>query len=173
MTMFETSNIIPLCPVDVSSIVEWITAIPFESWPQQNRLADGRLRPAMVNDPAWYGFADRVRWTVVDVMPSITERGYDGVKEAYNYMLSVVMPGHSIPPHADRQDDGWICRVHVPLITNRAALLHMATRGVSGMSQEWHLNVGEAFAVNVTQEHSIENRGDTPRIHLMFDVRRA
>jgi hypothetical protein len=169
--MFETSNIILLCPVDVSSLVEWITAIPFEDWPQQNRLADGKIRPAMVTDRRWNGFAERVDLvTNVAVTKLLIDlKLSSGDVTVYNRWLSVVMPGHSIPPHADRQDPGWICRMHVPLVTNEMSWFCIASSPLSSKTME----VGTVYAVNVRAEHWIVNEGPTPRIHFMFDVRRA
>lgn len=82
---------------------------------------------------------------------------------AYQSMLSVVMPGHSIPPHKDMQGKSWVCRVHVPLLSNEQSKFI-----VSGV--DFHLVPGNAYRVNTEEEHSVENNGDTPRIHFMFDV---
>ncbi len=99
-----TGTVEELGRVQVAGLVAWITAIPFEEWPQQTRLADGAIRPAMVTDLEWHGFGEAVR-------PLVGEN-------AHNVMLTVLMPGHDIPPHIDQQPPYWLHRVHAPLTTN-------------------------------------------------------
>lgn len=144
--------------VEPSAIVDWITAIPFEEWPQQTRLEDGGLRPAMVKDPAWHGFDEFAR----PLVDAVVAEHFNG-RAASNVMLTVVMPGHSIPPHVDEQPPNWQCRVHVPLTTNPVS------RFVVG-AEHHHMEVGMAYQVNTEVEHSVANDGDTPRVHLMWDV---
>src|SRR5215475_1514991 len=95
-------------PVNVVPMIKWIALIPFKEWPQQHRLADGQIRPAMVTDPRWHGFS-----AMADGIHAQLRLG-----KVYQNMLSVVMPGHSIDPHTDSQDASWRYRVHVPLLSN-------------------------------------------------------
>lgn len=146
-----------LAAVDVASLVAWITVIPFEDWPQQHRFADGKIRPAMVTDLAWHGFAIETDGIVAALMEH-----FPGCI-AWQRMLSVVMPGHEIAPHRDGQSRSWLCRVHVPLTSNdKSAFI------VNGKPHV--LTPGFAYRVNTEAEHAVTNDGDTPRIHLMFDV---
>lgn len=145
-----------LGPVEVADIVDWIAAIPFEDWPQQTPIDDG-LRPAMVKDPTWHGFAHAVAG-VLGQSPA--------VGRVTNVMLTVVMPGHSISPHIDEQPPHWLGRVHVPLTTNDES------RFIVG-AEHHHMEVGSAYLVNTEAEHSVANDGATPRIHLMWDVMSA
>ena len=146
----------PLCDVQVGAVVEWITAIPFADWPQQRPIDDG-LRPAMVKDLGWHGFGGIVWALIEDVM------GNFPMARSANAMLTVVMPGHRIPPHTDAQPHNWMTRIHVPLTTNAESKFI-----VGGESH--HMEVGQAYLVNTEAEHSVENDGKTPRIHLMWDV---
>ena len=154
----------PITPLatglDAPGLAAWILAIPFEEWPQQRRV-DAQLRPAMVNDLAWHNFGAHTDALVAE-LSALLPPG----TATYNRMLSVVMPGHGIAPHRDEQPPEWLTRVHVPLTTNDRAVMVMA-------GQDHHLPVGSAFLVNTTVEHSVRNDGPTPRIHFMFDVRRA
>jgi hypothetical protein len=143
-----------LAPVDASGMAAWIAAIPFSEWPQDSD------RPAMVADPAWHGFADVARPVVASLMPLFA--GCEA--EAYQHYVSVVMPGHSIPPHRDEQGHDWLCRVHVPLITNARSEFLVG-------DQAHHMTPGMAYRVNTLAVHSVINQGSTPRIHFMFDVR--
>ncbi len=145
--------------IDTSKVCAWIGAIAFEDWPQQHRLLDGNIRPAMVTDPAWHGFGQVVAGMVDELMLC-----YFPNCAAYQSMLSVVMPGHAIEPHRDSQASYWLARVHVPLTTN-----HKSKFIVGGV--EHHLEVGNAYKVNTEAEHAVTNDGTSPRIHFMFDVR--
>ena len=79
-------------------------------------------------------------------------------------MFSVVMPGHRIERHADQQVREWLCRVHVPILTNPRAELRIRDAVL-------HLGpAGHAFAVNAQAPHEVVNDGPSPRLHLMFDV---
>lgn len=144
-------------PVDSIALSEWIKFIPFEDWPQQHRLEDGLIRPAMVTDLEWHGFGVVTNDVVAGLM-----RNFEGLA-AYQRMLSVVMPGHSIPPHVDAQAKKWRCRVHVPLLTNSKSWFWVEGRPIS-------MECGFAYRVDTTKEHAVTNDGDTPRIHFMFDV---
>jgi len=143
--------------VDVSALVAWVTEIWLEDWPQQSRLEDGQIRPAMVNMFSWHDFGAVSDALVASVRPMLPVGLVPTMR-----MLSVVMPGHSIPPHVDQQPPRWWVRVHVPLTSNAASVFT-----VDGEAHVLH--VGHAYAVNTRREHSVSNAGETPRIHLMID----
>ncbi len=147
-------------PVDHQPLADWITSIPFEEWPQQHRI-DEQLRPSMVTDLDWHGFGTRTD----DLVGELCSRYFAGLIP-YQRMLSVVMPGHSIPPHVDEQGKNWLCRVHVPLASNDWSAFI-----VEGL--ELNMAPGWAYRVDTTKEHAVVNNGDTPRIHFMFDVGKA
>lgn len=147
-----------LADINVDDLASWIAEIDFADWPQQARLADGGIRPSMVTDhDNWHDFVPRTNDIVANLMDH-----FPGCS-SYQRMLSVVMPDHSIPLHADEQRTSWLCRVHVPLISNPDALFVIDAYGHT-------MKVGEAYRVNTTAEHAVINTGRTPRIHLMFDV---
>lgn len=152
-----TGTVQRLGPVDCAAVAGWVMSIPFEEWPQQSRLADGRLRPAMVNDPHWHGFAG----VVAPVEREILAWAPGG--RVLARLLTVVMPGHNIPPHVDQQAPAWWTRVHVPLVSNDASVFLVGGR-------PHHLDVGVAYMVNTETLHAVRNDGDTPRVHLMLDV---
>jgi hypothetical protein len=146
-----------LGPVDVSELTHWINSISFEEWPQQHRLEDGQIRPSMVTDLSWHDFGAMTDGTVQHIMES-----FPGCV-AYQRMLSVVMPGHSIPSHVDEQGKDWLCRVHVPLMSNDKSKFW-----VDGVPHD--MAPGFAYRVDTTKPHAVTNNGDCPRIHMMFDV---
>lgn len=143
--------------INISKLAAWIVAISFEDWPQQHRLADGKLRPAMVSDPEWNGFGQETAGIVAELLALFPGH------RAYQRMLSVVMGGHSIEPHVDHQAPEWRCRVHVPLLANSRSAFIVGGRAYA-------LAPGTAYRVNTEAEHAVTNDGDSPRIHFMFDV---
>jgi aspartyl/asparaginyl beta-hydroxylase (cupin superfamily) len=112
----------------------------------------------MPSGPDWRGFGKQYEPIVSVLM------GHFPGCHSYQHMLSVVMPGHDIPPHVDPQDPRWLVRVHVPLTTNEQSQFI-----VDG--KHHHMDLGFAYLVNTLAEHAVVNNGATPRIHFMFDVR--
>jgi hypothetical protein len=153
---------LPLDASLLSGAIQWIEAIDFESWPQQHRLADGRIRPAMVTDLAWHAFG-----AATDELVHDTVRRWCGEPvRARNRLLSVVMPGTFIEPHTDELGANWCTRLHVPLLTNPDAMF------ISGDAVH-RMAVGFAYEVNTRERHAVWNAGETPRVHLMFDLHDA
>lgn len=154
-----TGTVATLAPVDVADLSQWIAAIDFSDWHQQSPTQKNQLRPAMMTDHTWHGFRERTDALVVDLMGRFPRCRDD------QRMLSVVMPGDTIPMHVDEQPDNWVARVHVPLIGDPNAVFC-----VSG--EDHTMAVGYAYLVNTLAPHGVRNEGASPRIHFMFDVRR-
>lgn len=149
-------------PLDASRlrrVIEWIKAIPYEAWPQQTRLPDGLIRPAMVTDQAWQSFGE----VTADLVRGATP---DGAFRERNRLLSVVMPGALIEPHTDELGADWHTRMHVPLLTNPDAMF------ISGDAVH-RMAAGFAYEINTRERHAVWNAGATPRVHLMFDLHGA
>lgn len=112
----------------------------------------------MVTDLDWYSFSritdSLVRYATPDALSHLAER---------NRMLSVVMPDAVIEPHTDQLTDDWITRIHVPLTSNPDAMF------ISGDIVH-RLAVGMAYEINTRERHAVWNAGQTPRVHLMFDL---
>lgn len=77
--------------------------------------------------------------------------------------LAKLVPGQVVPAHTDAEDDSCTQRVHVPLLTNEAAVF------VQGRAVE-RLPVGWAYLFDPTAEHSAVNNGTTDRVHLFFNA---
>src|SRR5579863_396773 len=142
--------------VDEKPLATWISSIDFIAWPQQNKLSDCKMRPAMINDVSWHGFGSMVGDLTSSLMTEL-RRTHPSIAASFNPLLSVVMPGHSIEPHRDFQQPDWFCRVHVPLLTNDGALMRID-------GETHHLETGFAYLINTFSEHSVENRGEVPRV---------
>lgn len=72
--------------------------------------------------------------------------------------------GRSINTHTDHDcgyEDG-IFRVHVPIITNKEVRFTLN-------NQDLMMRSGEAWYTNVNLPHSVTNKGQTNRIHLVID----
>jgi hypothetical protein len=147
-----------LGPINHVPLRDWISAIPFEEWTQQHRLEDGKIRPSMVTDLEWHGFGKLALPVVSELLEHFSE-----YCSSYQWMLSVVMPGHSIPAHVDGQASYWKTRVHVPLTSNDQSFFFVEDR-------PFNFDPGFAYCVDTTKRHAVTNDGDTPRIHFMFDV---
>ena len=83
-------------------------------------------------------------------------------------MLARLGAGHRIDRHVDGIRDGrgshpFVHKIHVPLETESAAVLH-----VDGT--DFHLEAGHAWEVNNLLEHGAFNGGERDRIHLIFEV---
>jgi aspartyl/asparaginyl beta-hydroxylase (cupin superfamily) len=66
-------------------------------------------------------------------------------------------------PHRDENPAAkWPHKIHVPLQTNDGVTFY-----VDGVG--YRLEEGEAVEVNNMGVHAVENRGDTDRIHLIFE----
>lgn len=79
-------------------------------------------------------------------------------------MLARLEAGYGIELHVD--DGGanpYVRKVHVPLETNPAAVLHVDGADI-------HLDAGQAWEVNNLVPHGAFNGGETDRIHLIFEV---
>ena len=142
---------------EVMAVVQWITAIPLTDWPQQGNSTQP-LRPAMPSNAQWFDFEKSTQHLVDEVLR------YFPTGIPLQRMLGCIMPGHSIPTHKDYQCEQWLCRVHIPLITNDKAVMEMDDGA-------HHMQVGNCYRINTEANHALRNDGDTPRIHFMFDVR--
>ena len=71
--------------------------------------------------------------------------------------------GGIITPHTDNNFSlAHSHRVHVPIVTNEQVLFAVG-------SQTIHMGVGEIYEINNRRNHSVMNRGDSGRIHLILD----
>lgn len=73
-------------------------------------------------------------------------------------------PGARIRRHVDPLDrrNLWIARFHIPIITNDRLEFRLAGERI-------RMAPGECWFIDPAFPHSVRNRGDTPRIHLVID----
>ena len=139
--------------IELQKVIKWINLIDFKDWPQQSQT---ELKPAMAHGD-WHGLQEVTDPLVKDIMQHV-----DGKPDLR--MLSVIMPGKSIEAHSDPQEPDWLTRLHIPLTTNDQSIFYIA-------GQPNHFEVGKAYHVDTRVEHAIENKGTTPRIHFMLDIK--
>lgn len=142
----------PLCHVDVRNLIKWVADIDPSYF--EKVTSD---RPLVIADGRWMDMADMTAPVMMDVMEQFPGYKADGPQ------ITTVHPGDYVPHHVDSCPPGWFTRIHVPLITNKDAV--MITEG-----KEHHLEVGTAYTFDISKPHAIRNAGNASRIHLMFDV---
>ena len=91
--------------------------------------------------------------------------------EIFYTEINYILPGESIRPHKDNFGGldasfwflGCTCRIHVPLSTNNGAIM------TSG-NETKHLPVGTIYEFHNNLIHHVENKGSSPRVHLVMDL---
>jgi hypothetical protein len=79
--------------------------------------------------------------------------------------LMRLTPGSVIKEHhdGDLAAEQGVARVHVPVVTNDAVAFHLNQKPVE-------MKPGEAWYLRLADPHSVANRGDTDRVHLVIDL---
>lgn len=98
------------------------------------------------------------------VAQSIVDRYYPGCEHG-GVGLFTLEPGQVHLAHVDIQPSEWVTRVHVALETNPHCTVTTPTQCL-------HMALLYAYEFNTRVEHAVSNAGRTPRVHLVFDVRR-
>lgn len=174
----KTSSIRRLGPVDVAELRDAVIAIPESVWAEQNAKKPNRMDALdatqhiafrFIRNPwNWRESYDWPLWTQWKRLlePVLTEAtvpyGYE--RGAFpRVMLARMLPGGVIQPHRDENPAAkWPHKIHVPLKTNDQVTFYVDGTG-------YKFPVGEAVEVNNMGLHAVENRGDTDRIHLIFE----
>lgn len=164
--------------VDIGALKAAVLNIPEELWDLENADKPNRFDVLDVtrhivfrfvsNFRDWRQSFDRPLWEewrelIEPVLATATaDFGYaNGVYP--RVMLARMAAGGVIQPHRDANPAAkWPHKIHVPLITNENVIFY-----VEGARR--HLVEGEAVEVNNMGTHSVENRGATDRIHLIFE----
>lgn len=83
----------------------------------------------------------------------------------YRVRLSNLAAGQAINPHRDRGDTWAIgkIRLHIPIVTNEDVWFFIDDQRVI-------MREGELWYADVSPLHSVHNRSDQDRVHLMLDV---
>ena len=86
--------------------------------------------------------------------------------EIISMMFYSMTPGAEIHPHRDMIGNvGWGgLRFHIPIQTNANVFFMVSNERII-------MNIGELWALDTSFLHSVSNKGETERIHLVFDVK--
>ncbi len=100
------------------------------------------------------------------IEPIIAEavKDYDYTKGHSPRIMLANLPAHSeVKKHIDKSPSAQFPhKIHVPLQTNSKVYFYANGKAI-------HMEVGKAYEVNNNQLHWAVNKGDTDRIHLIFE----
>jgi RimJ/RimL family protein N-acetyltransferase len=65
-------------------------------------------------------------------------------------------------------EDGQVMRIHVPLVTN--PLVSFSVWNWKAKKENWTMETGFAYYLDIRKPHAVKNTGDTDRVHLVIDV---
>jgi len=174
----KTTSVRRLGTVDVSALAAAVGTIPEAVWDAENAVKPNKFDALDSTRHIVFRFVSDTRdwrrshdcppmqqWKDL-LLPVIEQasRGFGYSRIAFpRVMLARMAPGGVIRPHRDSNPAAkWPHKVHVPLATNDHVVFH-----VDGVG--YHFPVGEAVEVSNMAVHAVENRGDTDRIHLIFE----
>jgi hypothetical protein len=174
----KTTSVRRLGEVDIAPLKAAVEAIPESLWDAENAAKPNRFDALdatrhivfrfVTSFRDWRGSEDRRLWPewkpllepvlAAATAPYAYERG-----EFPRVMLAWMGPGGVIHPHREQNPAArWPHKIHVPLQTNEDVTFFIYGVG-------YHFAEGEAVEVNNMGLHSVENRGPTDRIHLIFE----
>jgi hypothetical protein len=109
--------------------------------------------------PGWRRYAELAQ----PLMQEIIDAWYPPGGTIIRAMAAKLLAGGRIVPHRDAHPSfGAGHRIHVPLATNPRVRFMIDGQPVP-------LTVGNAYEINNQKVHSVMNKGDTDRIHFIFD----
>lgn len=174
----KTYSIKFLGPVDITGLRDTILSIPEEVWALENQIKPNKFEALDATQHIVFRFVDKLTdWRQSHdrpLWPSWREHLEPVMRQAtlpYGYarglyprvMLARMNPGGTILPHIDASPSAsWPHKIHVPILTNPHVEFQIGP-------QRYHLEEGQAYEVNNLVTHSVANRGETPRIHLIFE----
>jgi len=174
----KTSSVRPLGSVDVSDLRQAVIGLPQSVWEAENASKPNRFGALdatqhiifrfVSNFTDWRQSYERPLWSE---WRHLLEPVLDQAVAAYGYdrgafprvMLARMAPGGLIHPHRDQNPAAkWPHKIHVPLLTNEKVTFTIEGKG-------YHFSEGEAVEVNNMGVHGVDNRGDSDRVHLIFE----
>ena len=174
----KTTSIRRLGPVDIAALREAVLALPESVWDAENESKPNRFGALdatrhiifrfVSNFVDWRQSYERPLWSewkgLLEPVLTAATAPYDYASGLFpRVMLARMAPGGVIHPHRDQNPAAkWPHKIHVPLLTNDQVSFF-----VDG--QAYHFAEGEAVEVNNMGLHAVQNRGETDRIHLIFE----
>lgn len=174
----KTTTLRPLGPVDITALRAAVLAIPEATWAQEDAAKPNRFDALDVTQHIVFRFVRDLRdWRTGYDLPAWSEwrdllqpvldaavRPYGYARGAFSrIMLARMAPGGVVRPHRDGCTSAkWPHKIHVPLLTNDKVTFFIDGAG-------YRIPEGEAVEVSNMAVHSVENDGDSARIHLIFE----
>lgn len=174
----KTSSIRKLGAVDIAALREAVLALPESVWEAENAAKPNRFGALDATQHIIFRFVSNfVDWRQSYEKPlwaewkPLLEPVLAQATAAYGYergafprvMLARMAPGGVIHPHRDQNPAAkWPHKIHVPLLTNDQVTFYVEGEG-------YHFPESEAVEVNNMGVHGVANRGETDRIHLIFE----
>ena len=175
----KTSSVRPLGMVDIARLKDAALALPESVWEAENASKPNRFDTLdktqhvifrMVSSTFldWRDSHDGPLWAewrpLLEPVLTAATAPYGYRRAAFpRVMLARMAPGGVIRPHFDSNIAAkWPHKIHVPLLTNPDVTFFLNR-------VPYHFAEGEAVEVNNMGPHSVQNRGRTDRIHLIFE----
>lgn len=169
--------------VDIKAFSDRMTAQPVEFWEDEVQgkenvkiarpfhdnlgvkkviflFSDTAARPQVFQLPLWESWKDLL-------VPIFNQCGLQE-RQVVRCLLARMPPGGVIPPHHD--NGKWVSqthRVHIAIVTNKE--LHFTAGPTVDSMRRYAFNPGTAVELNNAAKHSVENRGDKSRVHMILD----
>lgn len=177
-TRNKTQSLRELGPIDISSLKKWVLKIGEHVWQEETNKRENDFACFHHTQHIIFRFpdnlGDRVRvhdkpiWKVwKPIILPILEKAV----EPYGYkngtikavMLARLKAGFSIDQHIDTAESySFIHKIHIPIQTGEKVQFYIDPH-------QYNLKEGMAYEVNNSVKHSVRNREDFDRIHLIFD----
>ena len=182
MAMFanprKTDSFRELCAVDIDALKDAVSSLPEDVWEAENASKPNRFEALGAaghivfrfvrnfNDwrdayyrPIWADWRDLLEPVLAAATAPL---GYERI--AFPRIMLARMPaGGIIQPHRDANPAAkWPHKIHIPIQTNDQVFFY-----VDGV--EYQMEEGEAVELNNMGVHSVQNRGQCDRIHLIFE----
>lgn len=174
----KTTSIRRLGQVDIAELKAAILAISEEEWDHENANKPNRFEALdatrhfpfrfVRNFRDWrdhYGCPQWAKWQpLLEPVLTAATADYGYAKGEFPRVMLARMPvGGVVQPHRDANPAArWPHKIHVPIQTNDHVYFY-----VDGV--QYQMAEGEAVELNNIGVHSVENRGDCDRIHLIFE----
>jgi len=175
----KTESIRILGEVDITELKKKVLALSSEIWTEQNAAKPNKFGVLDKTEHIVFRFinsfkdhrfySDNAIWEdwkgVIAPLLEVTAKAYGyQTAEFPRIMLAKLPAGASIKPHIDRSPAAQFPhKIHIPLLTNQETLFFLNDKG-------FNLKEGVIHEVNNRMNHSVVNKGNSDRIHLIFEV---
>ena len=173
-------------PVDITELREKMLGQPKEFWEidraSRVKLAGDRPgnavyfyndKPSFISRPtvleAQSGFVSVLRYANRPLFDEIQKLIDKQIKPKFSncdvmrVQLAELPPGSEIEPHVDKHILARIHRLHIPIATHEGVKFIIA-------GQTFFLQEGRLYDLNNVVKHSVENKSNLMRVHLMIDM---